>query len=255
MSSNYDAFVSLFAVAALVLLVGRHPDTISRHRIFAAAALLGLGGAAKLYPLLFLLPMMLWILFGNPRARLALAAQAIGVAIVSFVLVNAPVFAANPAGWLAPYQFQSTRPIGVDTLSIWAVLTELPAAWANLLSAGVTAIALIAVAMWSWRRGRRLGDYPLLATSLVVLTAYLLANKVYSPQYALWLLPVLVLAEVSISMVITYLVVDTALFWSLQVAYNGTDQLMLIGVVSLATFAVVRFCISLLLARQAMALE
>jgi len=254
-SLNYDAFASLFAVAALALLFGREPDTISRNRLFAAAALLGLGGAAKLYPLLFLLPVVMWILFGDPRGRLRLAAQTLGVAVGAFALVNLPVFAANPAGWLAPYRFQAARPIGVDTLSMWVMLSELPDAWANLMATAVTAIALVAVAIWSWCRGRNLGHYPLLPASLVMLAAYLLANKVYSPQYALWLLPLLVLAGVRVSTVIAYLVLDAALFWALELAHNGTDQLMVIGVVSVATFAVARFCFTLAFARQAMALE
>ncbi|PFG15633.1 uncharacterized protein DUF2029 [Propionicimonas paludicola] len=254
-SFNYDAFASMFAVAALALLAGRRPDTTSRNRLFAAAALLGFGGAAKLYPLLFLVPLLLWILFGAPRARLKLAAQTLGIAVGAFALVNLPVFAASPAGWLAPYQFQAARPIRVDTLSVWAVLSELPPAWANLISTAVTAIALIAVAIWSWHRGRRLGNYPLLPASLAMLAAYLVANKVYSPQYALWLLPVLVLVGIKASTVIAYLLLDTGLFWALQLAYNHTDQLMIVGVVSLVTFAVVRFCFTLAFGRQAMALE
>lgn len=254
-SYNYDALVSLFAVAALVLLSGRYPDTIARHRIFAAAGLLGAGGAAKLYPLLFLLPMLLWILFGDPRARLGLAAQALGVTLGTFVLINLPVFLANPAGWLAPYLFQASRPIRVDTLSIWVVLSELPSGWVNAAAAVATAIALIAVSVWSWRRGRQLGDYPLLPASLLILIAYLLANKVYSPQYLLWLLPLLVLAGIGASSVIGYLVLDAALFWALQLAYNGTGQLMVVGVISLVTMAGVRFFLTAAFARQAAALE
>jgi Predicted integral membrane protein len=254
-SYNYDAFAALFAVGALALLAGRYPDTVSRNRLFAAAALLGFGGAAKLYPLLFLLPLLLWLLFGDPVARLKLAAQTLGVAVGAFALVNLPVLAANPAGWLAPYQFQASRPIGVDTLSIWVVLAELPSNWTNLISTAVTAIALIAVAVWSWQRGRRFGDYPLLPAAVAMLAAYLLANKVYSPQYALWLLPLVVLAGAKASTVIAYLVLDAALFWTLQLAQYGDGLAMVVGVTALVVFAVVRFSLTLLFAREAMAAD
>ena len=249
---NYDALASLLAVGALTLLAGRSAQTISRGRLYAAATLLGLGGAAKLYPLLFLLPVLLWLLFPDPRARLKLAVQAAGVAISAFALINLPFLIANPAGWWAPYQFQAQRPIGLDTLSMWVLLAELPASWANLASAAATAIALIAVAIWSWRRATRRGTYPLLPAGLLVLIAYLLANKVYSPQYVLWLLPLLVLAGQRTADVIAYLVVDTCLFFALQAVMHTTGTGLVIGTVSLVVLVISRFWMNLQFARQAM---
>lgn len=255
LSFNYDAWPSLLAVGALALLAGRQPDTVSRNRIFAAAALLGLGGAAKLYPLLFVIPVVLWLLFDDPRSRLKLAMQTVAVAVGAFAVVNLPVLAANPAGWLEPYRFQAARPITGDTLSIWTVLWALPGPWPNLAATVATLIALIGIAAWSWQRGRRLRAYPLLPAAVALLAGYLLLNKVYSPQYALWLLPLLVLAGVETSTVLAYLVVDAVLFWSLQGTVIGTGSVNIASVIALLLAVAVRWCLTLLLARQAMAQE
>lgn len=66
---DHDALPALTVVVALALLLAHNPVSVDRGRYLGAAALLGIGGGLKLYPLLFVLPLALWLLFGRPGDR------------------------------------------------------------------------------------------------------------------------------------------------------------------------------------------
>jgi uncharacterized membrane protein len=65
-----------------------------------------------------------------------------------------------------------------------------------------------------WLRRNEPGGYPVLATGLGIVAVFLLVSKVHSPQYALWLVPLLALLDVPWRYVIGYLVTDAAVFVS-----------------------------------------
>jgi uncharacterized membrane protein len=222
---NYDTLPALSVVVALVMVLGRDPVTVPRARLLGAAAVLGVGGALKFYPLLFVLPLALWLLFGSPGRqipagrRLARVAAAGGVALGVFVLANLPFAIAKPQGWWLPFSFQATRPIDASTFSVWYFLGSFwpgvdTASWARVAAvATATGIGVAAVA--GWLHARRSGAFPLLGTSISMLVAYLLLNKVHSPQYILWLLPLLVLSSLRTRALVVYLCLDVVMFWSL----------------------------------------
>jgi len=223
---NYDALPALTVVAALALLLGSDAVGVGARGYLGAAALLGIGGGFKLYPLLFALPLALWLLFGRPgpdqtglRMRLGRSLAAMGVAAGVFVAVNLPFAIANPQGWWLPFTFQAGRPIDATTLSIWyfagsAWPAVSQAQWV-LLSTVATAVGITAAAGGGWLIGRRQGAYPLVGTCVTVLIAYVLLNKVFSPQYILWLLPLLVLVKLPARLVVPYLVIDVVMIWTL----------------------------------------
>jgi uncharacterized membrane protein len=223
---NYDALPTLTVVAALGLLLGRDPVSVARARYLGAAAILGVGGGLKLFPLLFLLPLALWLAFGRPgpdqapgRSRLVRAAAATAVGLAVLAAVNLPVAIANPQGWWLPFSFQAVRPIDSTTLSVWFLVSAaLPAVGqAQLMMAAMvaTVVGIAAAALTGWLIGRRRGSFPLLGTTVTILVAYLVLNKVFSPQHILWLLPLLILAGVGWRVVVTYLVIDVLMFWTI----------------------------------------
>ena len=179
-----------------------------------AAVWFGLGGALKLYPLLFLLALALEARRRDgPRA----AARAAGVGLGAFAAVNLPILLVAPAGWAVPFRFHSLRPPNYD--SLWGVI-------ANLFPLGVGAIdaisgalvlaGVVAVLIAAERRAGRDGSYPFLPACAALLAAFLLGNKVHSPQYALWLLPwfslVLVRFRWYVALVVMNLVLYAAIF-------------------------------------------
>ncbi|HET7328144.1 MAG TPA: glycosyltransferase 87 family protein [Nocardioidaceae bacterium] len=181
---NWD----LLAVALLALAL----LAWSRGRPGIAGVMVGLGTAAKLYPLFLLGPMLVlcartgnWIPF----------ARALAGAAIAWLVVNVPVMAINYPGWEAFWSFNSDR--GADLGSLWYAWSLLghPAASAdtvNLVSWVVFGTACLAVAALGLLAPRR-PRLPQLA--LLVVIAFLVVNKVYSPQYVLWLLPLAALAR------------------------------------------------------------
>ncbi len=221
---NLDLPPALCTVGAFALIAGQDPRTVPRRRYLGAALLLALGGALKLFPLLFGPALLAWLLFGRPgpgqtplALRVRRAVEAAGAAAALLVAVNLPVYLADPEGWLAPLAYQASRGITQDTMSVWYYLGT----WVDLsqgalmeLATLATAAALSAVLVVGWRLAHRAGEYPLPGTALGLLVAYLLANKVFSPQYTLWVLPLLVFLGFRVWATVSVVVVDVVLYWS-----------------------------------------
>ncbi len=161
----------------------------SRRRPTLAGVLLGLGMAAKLYPVLLFGPLLLLCL-RSTRMR-AFGFALLGFA-VSWLVVNLPVLVSAPQAWLSFWTFNSER--GGDLGSIWYVasLAGHPVPHLNAVSAGLFALACLGIGalILAAPRRPRFG-----AVAFLVVAAFLITNKVYSPQYVLWLLPLLVLAR------------------------------------------------------------
>lgn len=230
---NWELPVVCTAVAAVYVMA-----TLTRYSLrtrgILAAILLGLGFCLKLYPGIFVLPLMAYVLTGGveraqaePGARtrgldvtgaLATAAAAIGTVVV----VNLPFAVAGYEGWRASITFQQLRQADITTNSIWywgvRPLFEHDAASEALFQEIVSfasptlVLAAFALAMWlGWKRDLGRGVFPWVEVSGAMLCAFLLLHKVHSPQYTLWLVPFLVLLEVPWSLIGAYLVADAAI--------------------------------------------
>lgn len=178
---NWDLLPLFLTSAALLAWQRHHP--------IAAGALIGLGTAAKLYPALVLLPIVVLALrAGRPRP----AALVTGGAAVAWIAVNLPVYLAAPRGWLHFWTFNADR--GADLGSLWLVLEGVGLQVGSLSvvlmllmalgTAGVSALLVLSP------RPARIAQ-----GAFLVVLLFCLVNKVYSPQYMLWLLPLLVLAR------------------------------------------------------------
>jgi uncharacterized membrane protein len=154
--------------------------------------MIGVGTAMKLYPL-FLLGALVVIHGRDRRWRDLAAALASGLA--TWVLLNAPAFLSGRAEWNVFWTFNKNR--GADLGSVWLMLQQMTQHMASVHAINVVswvffAAWCVAVAML----GFRAPETPRLAQlGFLVVTGFLLINKVYSPQYTLWLLPLAVLAR------------------------------------------------------------
>ncbi len=161
----------------------------ARRRPGWAGVMLGLGMAAKLYPVFLLGPLLL-LCWRAGRLR------AFGIALAGFVVAwlvpNLPVLILAPDAWLSFWTFNSERT--GDFGSLWYVfsLAGHPVPSLNLVSGGLFALGCLVVAALVVLAPRR----PRFGSvAFLVVAFFLLTNKVYSPQYVLWLLPLLVLAR------------------------------------------------------------
>jgi uncharacterized membrane protein len=163
----------------------------ARGRPVLAGVMVGLGTAAKLYPV-FLLGAFLVVALR--RRRLGDVVAATAAAAGAWLVVDVPVYLAHPDGWLGFWRFNAER--GVDLGSLWLVAQEAGhtatphtinvTSWAVL---GVVSLAVLVL-------GLRAPEVPRVSQlMLLVLLGFLVVNKVYSPQYVLWLLPVAALAR------------------------------------------------------------
>jgi Glycosyltransferase family 87 len=184
---NWDLIAMSLATLGLAAWAGR--------RGVLAGILLGLAVATKFYPVFLLGPLFLLCLrAGRLRACWVTA----GSAAAAWLAVNLPVALAAPGGWAEFYRFNAAR--GADWGSIWyffetehwPVLGSMPLGTVNVVSLALFGIACAGVGVLALAAPRR-PRLPQLC--FLVIAAFLLFNKVWSPQYVIWLAPLVVLAR------------------------------------------------------------
>ncbi|CAN5668572.1 hypothetical protein BH18ACT15_BH18ACT15_07210 [soil metagenome] len=189
-----------------------------------AGVLFGLGGAFKLYPAIFLLPLAADCLVSSD-GRKTFRALAAGTGVMA--AANLPFALKNFGGWSATYRFHSLR--GADFNSLWHwVAPDLSVGALNTLSTALTAAFWAAALGFGYTRARRDGTYPFLGVCAALLASLLLWTKVHSPQYALWLLPFFVLLRVRVSWWVLYSLADLAVYvgifrWFYDLSARGLD--------------------------------
>ncbi|WP_280335218.1 glycosyltransferase 87 family protein [Nocardia wallacei] len=231
---NWELPVVWTSVAAIYVVTALTRYSL-RARAIAAAVLLGVGFCLKLYPGIFVLPLLIYVLTrgdgrgGEQRAedgprgydvRGALAVA--GAAAATVVVINLPFALAGYEGWRASITFQQLRQADITTNSIWywglrPLFGEAPGgeeSFQEVVSAASPVLVLVSflLAVWlGWKRYSAGAAFPWVGVSGAMLCGFLLFHKVHSPQYTLWLIPFLVLLRVPWTAVGGYLLADAAI--------------------------------------------
>lgn len=173
-----------------------------------AGLLFGIGAALKMYPILFLAPLVLDRLHAGDRKNAIVGG---GAGIGGVLAANLPFMLWNWQGWLATYAFHKQRGPNFDTIWYLGWPNWMPDR-VNLVSGGLTVLFFLGclVAGVALARGRR--RFPFLQVCAALLATFLLWNKVHSPQYTLWLLPFFVLLRVSIGWWVAYALADLSVY-------------------------------------------
>lgn len=201
---NWDLVAVALATAGLLAFFNR--------RDVAAGALLGLGAAAKLYPGLLLLPLVLErIREREPDAGIRLAWTAVG----AWAVVNLPFAIGGTGGWLEFFRLSSSRPSDWD--SLWAIACNRVSGGLACANTGLvnlaSALVFLGAATLVWRaKARRQPDFSRWTLAFPLLVAFLLSNKVYSPQFSLWLLPLFALALPRLRLFALFSAAEVAVF-------------------------------------------
>ncbi|MBP1818308.1 DUF2029 domain-containing protein [Mycobacterium sp. OAE908] len=219
--TNFDALATAFAMGALLAWARRKP--------WLAGALIGLGVAAKLYPLLLFVPM---VLLGLRTGRLREVGKAAIATVLTWLVVNLPIMVLFPRGWSEFFRLNTRRGDDMDSLynvvksftgwggfdphlGFWQPPTVLNAVSAVLFVSCCIAIAY--VVLTAKQRPR------LVQVAFLVVAAFLLTNKVWSPQFSLWLVPLAVLALPHRRILLAWMTID-ALVWVPRMMFLYGEQ-------------------------------
>ena len=181
--TNWD-IPSIFCMVAAVF-------AFQRSRPGWAGFWIGIGTAVKLWPLYILGAYLVLAIRMKSWRPFSLM---LGTAAVTWLAVNLPVALAYPAAWGEFFRLNSER--SWEWTTVYALLARntafnLSPGVLNALSFGLFAALCLAILVVGLKASRtpRVGELIFL-----IVAAFLLVNKVWSPQYSLWLLIPAVLA-------------------------------------------------------------
>jgi uncharacterized membrane protein len=177
---NWD----LWAITTMMLAI----YWFDRKQYLHSSLIMGVSISTKFLPIFLLIPIA-FILWRDAKVRELV--KYVAVVALGWIAINAPFALTTPTGWWRFYKLNLER--GADWGSIWLALEQLGLSLTNLnyLSVLLLLIALTTVAILLFE----LKYTPTLASvAFIVLASVMLASKVYSPQYVLWLTPLVLLA-------------------------------------------------------------
>ena len=165
---NWDIIAVMFMTLALYFFC--------RDKYEFAALFLSLGFNSKIFPILILPFMLLKV---NIKHGIKIAAIFLSV----FLVLNIYFMVHDFDLWKSTYTFHSSRAPNID--SIWS-LAHLSTSTINILSLALFGGFYLLLIMHHKK-------YDILALSFISILLFLVFNKIFSPQYILWLLPFFVL--------------------------------------------------------------
>jgi uncharacterized membrane protein len=177
---NWD----LWAIATMMLAI----YWFDQKKYLISALTLGLSISTKFLPIFLLLP-IIFILWREKGFRQVI--KYVATVALTWLVINLPFAVTTPVGWWRFYKVNLER--GPDWGSIWLALQELGLNLTNLnyLSILLLLIGIASVTVLLFE----LRYIPTLASvAFLILAAVMIASKVYSPQYVLWLTPLAVIA-------------------------------------------------------------
>ena len=180
---NWD----LWGIATMMLAI----YWFDRKQYLHSALILSLSISTKFLPIFLLIPIA-FILWRDTKLKELV--KYVGVVAATWLAINAPFALTTPTGWWRFFKLNLER--GADWGSFWLALQQLGINLTNLnyLSILLLLIGLTSIAVFLFE----LKHTPTLASvAFIVMAAVMVASKVYSPQFVLWLTPLAVIALIN----------------------------------------------------------
>jgi uncharacterized membrane protein len=202
--NTYDAWPAFLTVAALALVLAALP--------VASFAVLGLAFAAKVYPVVLVPPALVYV--ARTAGRRAAARSVVAFAVVAGIVIL-PFLALAPHGLVESFRAQAARALQVESLfgSLlgvadrlgWysahvvhrtghAISYDLTGTLPRVLAGVSSVLQVLAVALVAWLYARGRDEPQRLAIAFAgAVTGFLAFTRFFSPQYLVWLVPLVVL--------------------------------------------------------------
>ena len=180
---NWD----LWAIITMMLAI----YWFDRKSYLLSALAIGISISTKFLPIFLLLPIA-FILWRQNRIKVLI--KYLLTTTLIWLAINLPFALTTPSGWWRFYKLNLER--AADWGSLWLAFNQLGLSLSNLnyLSLLVLLIGITAIAIFLFE----IKSTPTLASvAFIVLATVMVASKVYSPQYVVWLTPLAVIALTS----------------------------------------------------------
>jgi uncharacterized membrane protein len=220
--TNWDLFAVALTTFAMLAWARRWPTT--------AGVLFGLAVATKFYPLLLLGALFVLCLRAG---RLRIWTRTLAAAVAAWLVVDIPIAVLAPDNWAWFFVFSKQRPANPET--VWNIALYLsdnrwfdgplaPGQVPTVLNTVITAVLLVFAAGVAWLTLAAPVRPRVPQIAFLLVAGFLELNKVWSPQYSLWLLPLAVLARPKWRSLLVWQVTEALVWMITMLNYLGTQN-------------------------------
>jgi len=177
---NWDIWAIAAALIAIYLF--------QKQRFDLSALALGISIATKFFPIVLLLPVILYF-----KTEITKTIRYIALTSIAWIAINLPIALTNFDGWSRFYKMNVER--SSDLGSIWYALQLRDITFGNSTFLSVILVLLAALAIANIANQSKANTFETFAiTSFLTVAAFVTISKVYSPQYIIWLTPLALIA-------------------------------------------------------------
>jgi len=199
LNRNWD----IWAIATMLLSI----YLFEKRKFQLSAILLAVSIATKFFPIVLMLPIMIFFL-RNKQISIFLKYSL--TTLVSWLIINLPFVLINFDGWAYFYKFSAER--GLGSASFYEITSILiPAAKFNSVHFYILNLITVIIVTYFFIKLKSVPN--LAATSFFVMFGFILFNKQYSMQYVIWLSALAVIAMAYIKKVHRDLLIYVYVFW------------------------------------------
>ncbi|TDS86759.1 uncharacterized protein DUF2029 [Nesterenkonia aurantiaca] len=185
---NWDIWaVTALALAILAFQRGAH---------VSAGVMIGVGVSFKLFPLFMLGAVLVLVLRRDTRLGFQVFLRVLGGTAASWLVLNIPAMALSFTSWSQFFELSAERGAGYSSpWHLWQLLAGDRGGPSPEMISGLALGLFVAACAGVLVLGLLAKHPPRMVQLLfLIVAAFLLLNKVYSPQFMIWLIPLIALA-------------------------------------------------------------
>ena len=198
LNRNWDIWAIITLIWAVTLF--------EKHQYKKSAILLAFSIATKFFPVVLLMPIAVELI---RKKKLKVYLQYLSLALLTWLLINAPFMLINFKGWSYFYEFSFNRGLGSASIFELANIFGIDFLNKNSIYYLLNISIMLVLFLYFWNSKNIVS---LRLSSFLTMFAFMLFNKQYSMQYVIWLTA---LAVIAMSLISSSNRLKTLVFFSL----------------------------------------